>query len=119
MTVAIEPGFTTAASNFNATPTVALQQIAMQYLGTQEMEDWAANQVTARSLMDQLAAAQGVSAALLKRANEAAPGVVQAYIDADNAAAVESQNSRQATIDASVASQVSTIVGGYPAPFNT
>ena len=119
MALTIEPGFTTAASNFNTTPSVALQQIALQYRGTQNLEEWSANQATVRSLRDQLAAAEGVSAALLERANSDAPGAVQPYIDADNAAAVEWQNSRQATIDASIASQVSTIVGGYPAPFNT
>ncbi len=119
MTVAIEPGFTTAASNFNATPTVALQQIALQYRGIQNLEEWSANQGTVRSLRDQLAAAEGVSAALLERANNDAPGSVQPYIDADNTAAIAWQNGRVATIAASVASQVSTIVGGYPAPFNT
>lgn len=118
MTVAIEPGFTTAAANFNATPTVPLQQIAMQYKGIQLMENWAANQATVRSLLDQLAAAQVVSEQLVALALKAAPRAPTPYLSADNAAAVAWQNGRQSTIEESVNSQVAAILGGFPAPFN-
>lgn len=118
MAATIEPGFTDAANAFNATPTVPLQEAALRYKGIQLMENWAANQTTVRSLKEQLAAAQGVSQQLLELATEVAPGIVTQYLSADNAAALAWQNTLQANIDASVASQVAAILATFPSPFD-
>ena len=94
---------------------VALLAVVTAYRGNQWAENFTANQVTVRSLMDQLEAAKQVSAQLLTTANQYNPAAATAAQVADNAAMVAWQNTREAGIAASVASQIASVAASMPA----
>jgi len=111
--VAVESGLTAAIAAFNAAPSVAGVQQCEQYRSSQYAANFAENQSTVRSLIDELAAAQEVSAQLLALADQHGTASVAA-IAADETARVAWQNGRQATIEASVASQIAAVVATVP-----
>ena len=120
--VTIEAGFTSAVTAFNTAvgasdpeaQQVALLAAVTAYRGNQWAENFTANQVTVRSLADQLAAAQQVSAQLLATATEYNAGAATAAQSADEVAELAWQNTRAAGIAASVASQVASVAGSMP-----
>lgn len=122
--VTIEPGFSTAVTNLNnlvsgGTATqaeiAAAEAITAQYRGIQWAQNYTANQATVRSLADQLAAAEVVSSELLQKARQYNPGAATSAAVADRTAAVEWQNTREATIAASVTAQFTSVADSMPA----
>lgn len=111
--VPIEAGLTAAVNAFNTSPTPEQLAICEQYRSIQFAENYSANQATVRSLMDQLAAAEQVSAQLIELANQHGTASVAA-IAADETAATEWQNGRVATIAASVESQIASVEATIP-----
>ena len=112
--VAVEPNLSAAVAAFNSSPSVAQGEICEQYRSIQYAENYTANQVTVRSLLDQLDAATAVSAQILALAIQHGPPAATSAAVADTTAMVSWRNTRAATIAASIESQVASVVASVP-----
>jgi len=113
--VAIEPGFTTAASAFNTDPTDAGSVLIKQYVSIQLWENWIEARNLWRAAQIVALAAQGTADALRALAEQYGPDL-GGYVAADEATDLAWSQTLNATVAASVSSQVESVTASFPVP---